>query len=123
MATRTGRVRIEIPNADGALKIGQYADVSIDVSDKDDEAVTVPDSAVLDSGTRQIVFVTADGSLFEPRVVTLGRRGNGRVEILSGVANGDAVVVSGNFLLDAESNLRAALRTFAADKTKAGAAQ
>lgn len=109
MATRTGRVRIEIPNADGALKIGQYADVSIDVSDKDDEAVTVPDSAVLDSGTRQIVFVTADGSLFEPRVVTLGRRGNGRVEILSGVANGDAVVVSGNFLLDADSNLRAAL--------------
>lgn len=109
MTTRTGRVRIEIPNADGELKIGQYADVRIDVSGKGDDTVTVPDSAVLDSGTRQIVFVTADGSLFEPRAVTLGRRGNGSVEILSGVADGDAVVISGNFLLDAESNLRAAL--------------
>jgi Cu(I)/Ag(I) efflux system membrane fusion protein len=109
MTARTGRVRIEIANPDGALKIGQYADVSIDVSGMGADVVAVPDSSVLDSGRRQIVFIANDAGLFQPRDVTLGRRGDGMVEVLSGLSEGERIVVSGNFLLDSESNLRAAL--------------
>ena len=109
MATRTGRVRIEIANQDGALKVGQYADVDIDVSGTATDVVAVPESAVLDSGRRQIVFIANDAGLFLPRNVTVGRRGDGMVEIRTGLSEGERVVVSGNFLLDAESNLRAAL--------------
>jgi Cu(I)/Ag(I) efflux system membrane fusion protein len=109
MVARTGRVRIEIANQDGALKVGQYADVEIDVSGMGADVVAVPDTAVLDSGRRQIVFVATGAGLFQPRDVTVGRRGDGMLEIRSGLSEGERVVVSGNFLLDAESNLRAAL--------------
>jgi Cu(I)/Ag(I) efflux system membrane fusion protein len=109
MAARTGRVRIEIANPDGELKVGQYADVAIDVSGTGADVVAVPDSAVLDSGRRQIVFIANDAGLFLPRDVTVGRRGDGMVEVRTGLSEGERVVVSGNFLLDAESNLRTAL--------------
>jgi Cu(I)/Ag(I) efflux system membrane fusion protein len=69
----------------------------------------VSSSAVIDSGERQIVLLDKGDGRFEPRAVKLGRRGGGRVEISEGVAEGDKVVVSANFLIDAESNLKAAL--------------
>ena len=71
--------------------------------------MTVSNSAVIDSGERQIVLLDKGEGRFEPREVKLGRRGGGRVEIREGLAENDKVVVSANFLIDAESNLKAAL--------------
>jgi len=75
--------------------------------------VVVPDSAVIDSGTRQVVLIAKGGGRFEPRPVRVGARDDGLARILEGVKPGENVVVSANFLIDAESNLRAALANFA----------
>ena len=106
--TRTGRIRIELPNPDEALRPDMYADVEI-VTGTDAAVVTVSSNAVIDSGERQIVLLDKGDGRFEPREVKLGRRGAGRVEIKEGLAENDKVVVSANFLIDAESNLKAAL--------------
>jgi Cu(I)/Ag(I) efflux system membrane fusion protein len=109
--TRTARVRIELANADFALLPDMYVDASIETGDAE-PVLAVPESAVLDTGSRQAVFVDRGEGRFEPRDVRLGRRGNGYVEIRDGISNGDPVVVSANFLIDAESNLKAALKGF-----------
>src|SRR6266849_4380015 len=106
--TRTGRIRIELPNPDEVLRPDMYADVEI-TTGTEAPVVTVSSSAVIDSGERQIVLLDKGDGRFEPRAVKLGRRGDGRVEIKEGLAEGDKVVVSANFLIDAESNLKAAL--------------
>jgi Cu(I)/Ag(I) efflux system membrane fusion protein len=108
-ATRTGLVRIELPNHTRHLRVGQYADVAIETGGGQPTVIVVPDSAVIDSGTRRVAFVVRDDGLFEPRALTLGRRGDGFVEVLAGLAEGERIVVTGNFLIDAESNLRAAI--------------
>ena len=113
-ATRSARVRIELPNPDGALLPGMYAEVEIAAGGGGGPMVAVPDSAVIDSGTRRVVILDRGEGRFEPREVKLGRRGGGFVEVREGVAEGDRVVVAANFLIDAESNLRAALRGLAA---------
>ena len=110
--TRTARVRIELPNPDGRLKPDMYADVVLHAGTQAQPVVAVPVSAVIDSGSRQTVLVAKGEGRFEPRAVKLGRRGEGHVEILDGVARGEEVVTSATFLIDAESNLRAALKTF-----------
>jgi len=74
--------------------------------------LAVPESAILDTGSRQAVFVEKGQGRFEPRDVKLGRRGGGYIEVRQGVAEGEPVVVSANFLIDAESNLKAALKGF-----------
>lgn len=107
--TRTARVRVELPNPDLALLPDMYADVDI-VTGSGDAVVAVPQSAVIDSGERQVVILDRGDGRFEPREVKLGRKGDGYVEALSGIAEGDRVVVDGNFLIDAESNLQAALK-------------
>ena len=114
--TRTGRVRIEIGNADLALRVNMYADVEILIGDGKPVA-SVSESAVIDSGTRQLVIVDRHDGRFEPRPVKTGMRGSGLVEIVEGVKPGDRVVVAGNFLIDAESNLQAALDAMAASET------
>jgi Cu(I)/Ag(I) efflux system membrane fusion protein len=106
--TRTGRIRIELPNPDEVLRPDMYADVEI-VTGTEAPVVTVSSSAVIDSGERQIVLLDKGEGRFEPRAVKLGRRGAGRTEIREGLAENDKVVVSANFLIDAESNLKAAL--------------
>jgi Cu(I)/Ag(I) efflux system membrane fusion protein len=106
--TRTARVRIELPNPDDILRPDMYADVEIATGDAA-PVLTVADSAVIDSGNRQVVIVDKGEGRFEPREVKLGRRGDGRVEIKEGLAENENVVVSANFLIDAESNLKAAL--------------
>ena len=111
--TRTARVRIEVPNPEGRLKIDMYADVIFDAGAGDSPVVSVPASAVIDSGERQVVLVAKGEGRFEPRPVKLGRRGNGYVEVLEGVSAGEEVVTSATFLIDAESNLKAALQAFA----------
>jgi Cu(I)/Ag(I) efflux system membrane fusion protein len=110
--TRTARIRIELPNPDEALRPDMYADAEI-VTGTEAPVVTVSSSAVIDSGERQIVLLDKGDGRFEPRAVKLGRRGDGRIEIKEGLAENDKVVVSANFLIDAESNLKAALNGLA----------
>jgi Cu(I)/Ag(I) efflux system membrane fusion protein len=109
--TRTVRVRIELSNRDLALLPDMYIDAEIDTGTQQ-PVVSVPESAVLDTGSRQAVFVDKGEGRFEPRDVKLGHRGGGYVEVREGVGEGDHVVVSANFLIDAESNLKAALKGF-----------
>jgi Cu(I)/Ag(I) efflux system membrane fusion protein len=109
-ATRTVPVRIELPNQDLVLKPGMYAEAEIDTGGSV-PVLAVPDSAVIDSGDRQVVIIDKGDGRFEPRAVRLGRRGAGFVEVRVGVADGEAVVTTANFLIDAESNLRSALKS------------
>lgn len=120
--TRTAKVRIEMPNSGGRLKPSMYASIEIAAGDGARKALAVPDSAVLDTGTRQVVIVRRGEGAFEPRAVTLGRRADGYVEVREGLRDGDNVVVSANFLIDAESNLKAALAGFGGGEGSAAAA-
>jgi Cu(I)/Ag(I) efflux system membrane fusion protein len=106
--TRTLAVRIELPNTNGILRPGLFGDINL-TQDASAAVLTVPRSAVLDSGTRQTVLVQVVEGKFEPRPVILGKRSGEYVEILQGVSEGERVVVSANFLIDAESNLQSAL--------------
>ena len=108
--TRTTRVRVEIPNADGALLPDMYAEVEI-ATGSPAPVLAVPDSAIIDSGVRQLVILDKGEGRFEPREIKVGARGQGFVEVREGLGEGDQVVVSANFLIDAESNLKAALRS------------
>jgi membrane fusion protein, copper/silver efflux system len=110
--TRTARVRIEIPNRDGRLKIDMYADVVFQPGEQGEPAIAVPVGAVIDSGTRQVVLISKGEGRFEPRAVKLGRRGGDYVEVLDGIRKGEEVVTAATFLIDAESNLKAALQAF-----------
>jgi len=105
--TRTNKVRVELDNRDLRLKPEMYASAEIQATLE--EHVVVPRDAVLDSGTRQIVFVAAADGHFEPRTVRLGQRTDNDVEILEGVTAGEQVVVAANFMVDSESQLKAAL--------------
>lgn len=109
--TRTARVRIELSNPDGALLPDMYVDAEINTGSPE-PVLTIPESAVLDTGTKQAVFVDKGQGRFEPREVKLGYRGDGYVEVRRGITEGEPVVVSANFLIDAESNLKAALKGF-----------
>ena len=95
-----------------------YVDAEINTGTPQ-SVLSIPESAVLDTGSRQAVFVDKGEGRLEPRDVTLGARGGGYVEVRKGLMEGDAIVVSANFLVDAESNLKAALKGFA----ETGAAQ
>jgi Cu(I)/Ag(I) efflux system membrane fusion protein len=110
--TRTARVRVELPNPDLLLIHDMYVDAEIDTGSRD-AVLAVPESAVMDTGSRQAVLVDKGEGRFEPREVKLGHRGEGYVEIRAGLAEADSVVTSANFLIDAESNLKAALKGFA----------
>src|SRR6266568_1276565 len=112
--TRTARVRVEVPNPDLLLKVDMYATVDIAAPVDAAPVLAIPDSAVLDTGTKQTVLVDRGEGRFEPRAVKLGPKADGHVAVLDGVAEGEKVVVGANFLIDAESNLRAALQNFAA---------
>jgi Cu(I)/Ag(I) efflux system membrane fusion protein len=109
--TRTARIRVEMSNPDQLLRPDMYVDADIDTG-APQAVLAVPESAVLDSGSRQAVLIDKGDGRFEPRRVTLGHRGGGYVELRDGVTEGEPVVVSANFLIDAESNLKAALRGF-----------
>ncbi len=110
--TRTARVRIELPNPDLMLKTDMFAHVTIGAGGSGAAVIAAPDSAVIDSGMRQVVLVARGEGRFEPRAVKIGRRGEGMVEVIEGLAEGEEVVTSATFLIDAESNLKAALQAF-----------
>jgi len=106
--TRTVPVRIELPNPRGELRPAMYAKIEVKVG-AGRTALTIPVSAVIDSGTSQRVIVQQGEGRFEPRDVKLGVRGDDYVEVKEGVREGEQLVVSANFLIDSESNLKAAL--------------
>jgi len=106
-ASRTLSVRFEFDNPGLRLKPGMFADVEVRLDST--EGLVVPDTAIIDTGERRIVFVAGDGDTFEPREVTIGVRADGRASVLAGLAEGERVAVRANFLLDSESRLRAAI--------------
>jgi Cu(I)/Ag(I) efflux system membrane fusion protein len=116
--TRTVSVRVELANPGLLLKPAMFAQVELAVSTKG-PVVTVPLSAVIDSGTRQLVLLQQGEGRFEPRSVKLGARSDSYVEVLDGVQEGEQVVVAANFLIDAESNLKAAVGGFSASPAPA----
>lgn len=105
---RTAKIRFELPNPEHKLKLGMYMNIELAV-DAAANAVTVPDSAVIDTGARQVVFVDMGEGRFEPREVKIGASGEGYYHIISGVRAGEKVVTSANFLIDSESSFRAAI--------------
>jgi Cu(I)/Ag(I) efflux system membrane fusion protein len=109
--TRTARVRVELANPDLALLHDMYVDAEIDIG-SGEPVLSVPESAVMDTGSKQAIFIDKGQGRFEPREVKLGHRGAGYVEVRQGVTDGESVVVSANFLIDAESNLKAALKGY-----------
>ena len=104
--TRTVKVRFELPNPQWALKPGMFANIDIQIPRG--KRLVVPITAVLDSGTEQLVFVDQGQGMLEPRKVTVGVRTRDAYEILEGIQAGELVVTRGNFLVDSESNLKAA---------------
>lgn len=108
-ATRTARVRVLIPNPQLLLREGMYATVEISGSAGGTRVVAAPREAVIDTGTRQVVFVALGEGRFEPRQVTTGRSAEGMVQIVSGLLPGETIVTSGQFLLDSESRLKEAI--------------
>ena len=109
--TRTVPIRIELANPGQQLKPAMFAEVELPVG-AGAKVVTVPASAVIDSGTRRVVFVQLAEGRFEPREVKVGARSDTHVEVLDGVREGEPVVTAANFLIDAESNLKAAFSSF-----------
>lgn len=109
-ATRTVRVRLEVANPDYALRPNMNAEVELEGTRR--ETLVIPQSALLAAGRRDFVFRALGEGRFRPQPVEVGRRIGEQVEILSGLAEGDAIVRSGTFLVAAESRLRAALETW-----------
>lgn len=106
--SRTIRVRFELPNPTLALKPGMFVNVELDAQRA--QGIVVPDSAVIDTGTRQVVFVETAPGHFVPRDVQVGLRSGGNAILRSGVRPGEHVAVAASFLLDSESRLRGAIR-------------
>jgi Cu(I)/Ag(I) efflux system membrane fusion protein len=111
-ATRTAAVRIALANPKDVIKINLLAIVEIETDER--EVIAVPRAAVLDSGQQQVAVVWREDGLFESRIITCGRSNSEYTEVLSGLKEGEKVVVNGNFLIDSESNLKAALNALTA---------
>jgi Cu(I)/Ag(I) efflux system membrane fusion protein len=110
-ATHTLRVRLEFANKNGPggvkLRPGMYGNVSLDLPSA--SGLLIPSEALVDTGEHQYVFVAKGEGHFEPRLVRTGARANDKVVVSEGVAEGETVVTTGNFLVDSESRLRAAI--------------
>src|SRR5204862_1728383 len=104
--SRTLQVRLELANPKGELRPGMFVDVAAEVASA--SGVTVPDDAVIDTGTRRVIFVERAPGVFEPREVEIGLRGSGRAVVLAGVRAGAQVATRANFLLDSEPRRRPA---------------
>jgi RND family efflux transporter MFP subunit len=105
--SRTLKVRFEASNPRLVLRPGMYANVDLEVDFG--EGVIVPADAILDTGTRQLVFVETGSGVFEPREIRVSGRSGDSARVLEGLREGERVAVHANFLLDSESRLRAAI--------------
>jgi len=117
--TRTSRVRIEVLNPNGRLKPGMFA--TVEVAAEPVAGLLIPEDALVDSGLRQTVFVAQGNGYFEPRAVVTGAHADDRVLILSGLQEGEQIVARGTFLVDSESQLRAALEQYGDSRPQAQA--
>jgi Cu(I)/Ag(I) efflux system membrane fusion protein len=115
--SRTARLRIEVANLNGMLRADMAATVEI-TAPLAGSRTAVPESAVIDTGRRQVVLVERGEGRYEPRPVRLGARVPGWVQVLDGVQPGERVVTQATFLIDAESNIRAALAAFGTGQGK-----
>jgi len=116
---RTAKARIDIPNADFKLRPGMYVNAKLTMNMG--EALTVPVSAVMPTGTRNVVFVDKGGGKLEPRIVQLGAKYGDIYELQSGLQENERVIASANFLIDAESKVQGALKDFEQEKPEEGA--
>src|SRR5438876_96347 len=112
---RTAKVRIDIPNPDFKLQPGMYVNAELEMDMG--EALTIPVSAVMPTGTRSVVFVDKGQGKLEPRVVQLGTKYADIYEVKTGLQENERVVASANFLIDAESKVQGALRGFEEERT------
>jgi Cu(I)/Ag(I) efflux system membrane fusion protein len=112
-STRTARVRIDIPNAGLKLRPGMYANVELTLDMG--QGLTIPVSAVMPTGERSLVFVDKGQGMLEPRYIELGGTFDERYEVKSGLRETERVVASGNFLIDAESQVQGAVKSFGGD--------
>jgi membrane fusion protein, copper/silver efflux system len=110
LETHSVQARIQLPNPELKLRPGMYGDLLIDAPVA--ESITVPAEAVIDTGAQRYVFVASSDGRFEPRAVRLGERASGNVQVLEGLAEGESVVTTANFLVDSESRMRAAVEAF-----------
>jgi Cu(I)/Ag(I) efflux system membrane fusion protein len=101
--SRTLQVRIELPNRDGLLRPGMFGTAHIGGSAK--PALVAPSEAVIRTGRRTLVMLALDGGRFQPQEITTGREQDGRTEVLAGLAEGQKVVASGQFLIGSEASL------------------
>ncbi len=116
---RTAKVRIDIPNPDFKLRPGMY--VNAELAMNMGEALTVPVSAIMPTGERNVVFIDKGEGKLEPRIVQLGAKYGDIYEVQSGLQEGERVVASANFLIDAESKVQGALKDFEQEKPKEAA--
>ncbi|MEE4272131.1 MAG: efflux RND transporter periplasmic adaptor subunit [Thermoanaerobaculales bacterium] len=114
--TRTVGLILEVPNPDGRLRVGLFAEVSFSVTAARD-ALVVPSQAVIRTGDRDLVVIALGEGRFAPRQVTLGAESDGLVEVAAGLADGDRIATSAQFLIDSESNLRAAVSSLLAARS------
>ena len=112
LQTRTTQVRLELANPNGALRPGMFAQVKLAGMGSKGSVISVPDSAVIYGGRQDLVLVELSGGRYEARVVKLGVHSDDYVEVKEGIGDGENVVVSANFLIDAESNLKAVVAGF-----------
>ncbi|MBI2844892.1 MAG: efflux RND transporter periplasmic adaptor subunit [Armatimonadetes bacterium] len=113
--TRTLKVRFVFSNPGLTLKPNMFANIHLSIPLG--QALTVPEEAIVDTGKRQVLFVDNGEGNFEPREVKVGQRVDGKMEILSGLFEGERVVINGNFMIDSESRLKAALSDISGDKS------
>jgi len=121
MTTRTARARLVFSNSQLTLSPGMFVNVSVDVNLG--KQLAIPVSGVLQSGTRQIVFVDRGSGYLEPREVQLGPQANDEYIVLKGLKAGERIVTSANFLIDSESQLQAAIGSYAAPPPGVGATE
>lgn len=120
--TRTVPVRMEISGGGSLLRPGMFARVELSAAGGGGKVLAVPGSAVIHGGRREMVLVELGEGRYEPRAVRLGARDDDYIEVLEGIAAGEKVVVAANFLIDAESNLKAAMGSFGGHAAHTGEA-
>jgi multidrug efflux pump subunit AcrA (membrane-fusion protein) len=118
--TRTAKVRINLSNTDGALKVGMF--VNVNIKQRLGRGLVVPDSSVLQTGLHNIAFVDRGDGYLEPRELELGPHMNGGFVVRKGLVEGDRIVSSANFLIDSESQLQAAVGAYVPPPSGASAA-
>jgi Cu(I)/Ag(I) efflux system membrane fusion protein/cobalt-zinc-cadmium efflux system membrane fusion protein len=113
--TRTIQLTLDVPNRDRRLRVGMYATVIFEPVAVND-AITIPAQAVIRTGERNLIVVALGDGRFAPREVVLGPQGDGFIQVLEGLSDGDEIVTSAQFLIDSESNLREAIQKMIAAK-------